>query len=59
MPEEIAEWAYNAWGDMRHWRVSQAEPLPQWCEQTEEIKTLWRATVKATLMKGAPSVELV
>ena len=52
MPKEPAQWAYDAWGDMRHWRVSNVEMLPQWCEQSEDIKNLWRNTVANTLVRG-------
>lgn len=53
MPNEVAEWAYKAWGDMRHWRVSDSEELPQWEDQTEEIKKMWRTTIAETLVNGA------
>lgn len=53
MPREQAEWAYRAWGDMRHWRVSDTEIIPQWADQTEVIKEMWRNTIKETLVRGS------
>ena len=52
MGKEIAEWAYIAWGDMRHWRVSESEIIPQWKDQDNAIKEMWRNTIRETLVKG-------
>lgn len=44
---ELAEVAYNAYGDNRNWVVFSGALMPRWEEQSPELKEAWRAAAHA------------
>jgi len=46
MPE-LAEVAYNAYGENRGWVVFSGDPMPKWEDQSPELQAAWRAAAEA------------
>jgi hypothetical protein len=44
---ELAEVAYNAYGEYRGWVVFTGDPMPRWEDQQLDLKEAWRAAVHA------------
>lgn len=46
MPD-LAQIAYEAYGNARGWVVFDGSPMPQWDEQSPELKEAWDAAAQA------------
>lgn len=44
---QLAEAAYNAYGDNRRWKNFEDKPMPRWDELPEYIQIAWIAAVVA------------
>jgi hypothetical protein len=42
MTTELAQRAYEAYGNARDWKVFDGSPMPTWDEQDEPLKHAWR-----------------
>lgn len=49
VPKEAAQWAYDAYGDSRHWRAYNGESIPQWDQLPEGLQQAWRTAADAVL----------
>lgn len=45
--EEYAVLAYNAYGDSRDWKTFNGDEMPQWDEQSSELREAWKAAAQA------------
>ncbi len=43
--EELAQVAYEAYGDYREWKVFSGDAMPTWQEQHEDLKEAWICAV--------------
>lgn len=44
---DLAEVAYNAYGDNRGWVTFNGDPMPRWEDQTPELREAWNAAAQA------------
>lgn len=44
---ELGKIAYDAYGESRGWKTVGNGTMPQWDEQTEELRVAWRAAANA------------
>lgn len=44
---DLAEIAYNAYGESRGWKVFDGMPMPRWDEQSDSLKASWAAAADA------------
>ena len=49
MTHTIGEIAYNAYGEVREWKVFSGDPMPNWEEQDAELKQAWEAAALAVV----------
>jgi hypothetical protein len=46
---DLAKVAYEAYAEHQEWKNYQGNPIPQWEEVREDIKSAWRVAVQAVL----------